>query len=260
VIGVAVWIGLSLAPLSDERLPDAALPRLAESAFRQGTASRSNPAQARASFARAAAAFDELGRRGFRSAALCFNQGNAYFLAGDLPRAILAYRRGLRLAPNSLSKRTNLALARQQVEHPLATTADRWPWLPRPAPRWLWLGLVGLYGLAGFAFARWWMVRRNGLLLVGLFAALGVLVTAGGLILAEVDRRQDLAHPLVVIARDQVQLRKGNGYRYPVVDETPLNRGVEARWLFSRSDWLQIELADGKVGWIPHTAALVDEP
>ena len=33
------------------------------------------------------------------SAALLFKAGNAWFLAGDLPRAIAAYRRGLALDP-----------------------------------------------------------------------------------------------------------------------------------------------------------------
>jgi hypothetical protein len=37
------------------------------------------------------------------------------------------------------------------------------------------------------------------------------------------------------------------------------NRGVEARLLFARGDWLQIELAGGEVGWVPRRLVLVDE-
>jgi hypothetical protein len=156
--------------------------------------------------------------------------------------------------------RGNLALARAQVDYPLVGAGDWLPWLPRLAPRWLWTGLIGLYGLAWLSLTRWWMIRRGWLLKLGAGAVVGVLVLAGGVGLAEVDRRQDLAHPVVVVAKDQVKLRKGNGYRYPPADEAPLNRGVEARWLLSRGAWLQIELPDGKVGWVPSGDVLLDKP
>jgi len=259
-VPVLIGLAITLTPVADDWLPDPALLQRAESAFRQGRECRTNPSQARVHFARAAAAYDHLRRRGFHSAALFANQGNAYFLAGDLPQALLAYRRGQRLAPGDRSLRTNLTLARAQVDHPLSRTGDWLPWLPRVSPRWLWTGLIGLYGLTCLSLARWWMLRRGWLLKAGSTAALGVLVLAGAVSLAEVDRRQDLAHPVVVIAKDQIKLRRGNGYRYPPADETPLNRGVEARWLLSRGGWLQIELADGKVGWIPGADALLDQP
>jgi uncharacterized protein YgiM (DUF1202 family) len=66
--------------------------------------------------------------------------------------------------------------------------------------------------------------------------------------------------PLVVIAEDNVILRKGNGLSYPPRYEQPVNRGVEARLRYERGDWLQIELAGGEVGWVPRAVALVDYP
>jgi hypothetical protein len=71
---------------------------------------------------------------------------------------------------------------------------------------------------------------------------------------------QEQQHPLVVIADDGVLLRKGNGLSYPPRYETPLNRGVEARLLVSRGDWLQIELEGGEIGWVPREYARVDNP
>ena len=50
-----------------------------------------------------------------------------------------------------------------------------------------------------------------------------------------------------------------HGLNYPPRSETPLNRGVEARLLFVRGDWLQIELSGGEIGWVPSEYALVDE-
>jgi hypothetical protein len=231
----------------------------AESAFRQGTNSRANPSLARVHFARSAAVYERLRRRSFQSAALFANQGNAYFLAGELPQAILAYRRGLQLAPGDRLLRGNLALARAQVDQPQARGGNWLPWWPRLAPYWLWTGLMGFFGVAWLSFTRWWMVHHVWLFKLGSGAVLGMLAMGGGVCVAEADRRLDLSHPVVVIARDQVKVHKGNGFRYPLAAEAPLNRGVEARWLLSRGDWLQIELADGNVGWVPDEDVLLDK-
>jgi hypothetical protein len=72
------------------------------------------------------------------------------------------------------------------------------------------------------------------------------------------QERQEACYPLVVIARDRVLLRKGNGSHYPPSYDTALNRGVEAKQLFARGEWLQIELAGGEVGWVPVTSVLRD--
>jgi len=62
----------------------------------------------------------------------------------------------------------------------------------------------------------------------------------------------------VVITADGVPLREGNGVAYPARYDAPLNRGVEARLLFVRGDWLQIELAGGEVGWVPGASTVSD--
>ncbi len=63
----------------------------------------------------------------------------------------------------------------------------------------------------------------------------------------------------MVIAADGVLLRRGDGLAYMPRYDTPVNRGVEARLLFARGDWLQIELAAGEVGWVPRRLVLLDE-
>ena len=60
-----------------------------------------------------------------------------------------------------------------------------------------------------------------------------------------------MRHPVVIIADDGVLVRSGNGFAYPRRYDVPLNRGVEARLLYARADWLQIELSGGEVGWVP---------
>jgi hypothetical protein len=64
----------------------------------------------------------------------------------------------------------------------------------------------------------------------------------------------------VVIVDDGVLLLKGNGDAFPARYDTPVNQGVEARLLFERDGWLQIELSGGEVGWIRADYAVVDRP
>src|SRR5262245_48200826 len=131
-VAILLALSLTLPVLAADPLTDAELLARAETAFQQGLATRATPRSAREHFAQAAADYGTLRQRGDRSAALLRNQGNAYLLAGELPRAILAYRRGLHLAPGDRRLRSNLAYARQQVISPNTATADWLSGLPRP--------------------------------------------------------------------------------------------------------------------------------
>src|SRR5207237_1151022 len=81
----------------------------------------------------------------------------------------------------------------------------------------------------------WRLVRRPAFLAMGITTLLLATVSAGDLALREWSARQEVLHPVVVVAADGTGLRKGNGELYPLRSETPLNRGVEARLRFERS-------------------------
>jgi hypothetical protein len=254
-------VGPAPAPPSD-----ADLLHQAEAAFHEGVSLRDTPGKARPLFRTAATCYESLRQRGAHNADLYRNQGSAFLLAGDLPRAILAYRRGLRLAPADAGIQAGLAYARAQVAYPSQdgfgrpATEHRPPWLPRLWPLPCLVGAVLLYSVAWVAITRWRMTRRGWLL-----SAAGVAFGAAALLTASLaldswQHGQESRHPLVVIAEDGVLVRTGNGLAYPPRYETPLNRGVEARLFFARGNWLQIELAGGEVGWVPSGYALRDSP
>jgi hypothetical protein len=238
----------------------------AETAFQEGVRLRDAPTQARPHFLEAAECYEKLRRRGADNPALDRNLGNAFFLAGDLPRAILAYRRGLVRAPADRRLQAALAHARSQVTFPSGSSLGqpprqhRPPWLPRPASQWSLLIALVLFALGCLAVARWWMIRRGRLLVVGAIVIVAAGLLLAGLVAEEVRTWELSRHPVVVIAAEDLPLREGNGLAYPSRYDAPLNRGVEARLLFVRGDWLQIELAGGEVGWVPRakTASDVD--
>src|SRR5205823_1565731 len=141
------------------------------------------------------------------------------------------------------------ALGRQPAEH-------RPFWLPRLRADWVFHIAAGCFLLAWVFFTRWLIARRLGQLIWG-----GVLLAASlaGAALLLQERNDLPGAPLVVIAEDGVLLRKGNSLSFPPRYDVPVNRGVEARLLFAREEWLQIELAGGEVGWVPRRYAVIDE-
>jgi hypothetical protein len=258
-------IGLMLANLASGNEPAAEQQILerAQTALCDGMRLTGEPHSARARFAEAASHYEALRARGFRSAVLFCNQGDAYFLAGDLPRSILAYRRGLQLAPDNKRLQSHLAWARQQVTRGAPIDVGRPPdvkrWLYLPPQLEMGLALLLYYG-CWLALAGWWLTRRTWL--IGASVSLGVmsLLPFSRLALEYQRRLNEAEHPLVVVSRERTELRLGNGNAYPARYPKALRRGVEARCLYERKGWLQIELADGSLGWIPRDAALVDAP
>jgi hypothetical protein len=235
-------------------------------AFRAGVERRAAPEDARDYFRTAADKFELLRRRGVDGTAINKNLGNSYLLFGDVPQAILAYRRALRFAGSDRHIQEALAFARSQVAYPAGgdygrpPVDQRPPWLPRLSR--CWYGTFGLifYSFTQLALAFWWSGRpgRWGLWTLMSCIAFAIIVAA---LAAEESRDADFTNrPVVVISDDGVLLRSGNGLSYPPRSEIPLNRGVEARLLFVRGDWLQIELSGGEIGWVPREYALVDDP
>jgi hypothetical protein len=262
-IGLA---GLVLALSATPSRVDEDLAKQAELAVRAGGAALQNPQEARRRFREAAASYESLRQHGYESAGLYRNQGSAYLLAEELPQALLAYRRGVRLYPADAILRKNLDYARQKVAYSEVGTFARprgisfVPWFSVSVFRWLRVAAFVLYALGWLTLARWWMIRRAGhfRLSVAALVAAGLLASLLGVQAARIH--EEIQHPLVIIADDGVLVRKGNGLSYPPRYETPLNRGTEARLLGRRGDWLQIELGGGAVGWVPGVYALVDEP
>ena len=238
----------------------------AETEFQEGVRLRQARKQARPHFRNAAGYFDQLRQRGVRNAAMYRDLGNAYLLADDLPRALLSYHRGLRLSPNDRALRDSLAEARDSVVYPPSGDLgrprrdDRPPWLPYLPSGWLMFAAIPCYVLGCVGVTRWRMVRRSGLLVGGLLTLLLAAVLAGWLMVRAEEQRERKAHPLVVIARDGVLLRRGNGEVFPTRYDTPVNRGVEGRLRFERGGWVQIELSGGEIGWVSREAVLIDRP
>lgn len=224
-----------------------------------------SPQASQRCFRESAQAWESFHGRGWDNPSTCRNAGNAWLLGGDTARAIRAYRHGLQLDPGDRALRECLAFAREQVVYPSSGNfarppeEHRPPWLPRLSAH-LHLVLLGaVYVIGWLMLTRWLMTRHPGLLIGSAIGFALFLMLGASLIWQDWQRQEEQRHPLVVIKDDGVLLYHGNGLAYPRY-ETPLNAGVEARLLFERGDWLQIELTSGEVGWVPREYALVGAP
>jgi hypothetical protein len=254
-------------------LTDAQLAQLAqhaESAFQEGRKLRSEGENGTKEFQAAVRDYEELRARGVANAALYRNLGHAYVLADDLPHAILAFRRGLRMAPYDAGLHQSLDKARALVvykeEEPLGRPMPerRLPWLPPYPVEGLIVVVFVLFSGFCISVTRWWMMRRGRMLAVAAVCLLAASLPATLLtwLLIDADRRHraETEQTLVVIKDDGVRLRKGDSLQYPPRYETPVNRGVEARLVHQRDGWVQIELAGGAIGWVPRRYVLIDAP
>jgi hypothetical protein len=255
-------------PAADAVLSDLAndeITRRAEQEFQRGVELRGARDKAIPHFKIASEYFEELCRRGVSNPELYRNLGNASLLADELPRAVLSYRRGLRLAPTDPDLQTGLTEARGRVVY--AATGGfgrppddyRPPWLPRVGSAELLAAVVLCYVVACLYGTRWLMTRRGWPLICALVASVAAIALTSLMISALKSERVGREHPLVIVAEDGVLLRKGDGLAYPPRYETPLNKGVEARRLYERGDWSQIELSGGEIGWMRSDKLLVDE-
>ena len=202
-------------------------------------------------FAKAERALRPLAATHPHASALQVDWGNAALGAQDAGRAVLAYRRALRLAPGDARARANLAWLRDQ--QPV--------WLPRPASAGaidsllFWrerftpaqLLLAGAVAFAGAALllAPWSPRQPRWLRSAGAVLLLAWMGTTASALFTD-----DHDDALVVVA-DGAVLRTADSLGAAPAFANPLPAGTELGRIESRQAWLRVSLADGTVGWLP---------
>ena len=197
-------------------------------------------------YSAAAAAYEKLIEGQARSAAVYFNLGNAFFKAGQVGRAIVAYRVAEKMTPRDPDVRANLRFARQQSRGP-SELPGRWVrWLGTlTLNEWTALAAVGLWVfLLLLALLQWrpsWKPVLRGYLLASGAATLLLAICLGTALYQQ--RTVQLA---IVIARD-APVRNG-----PLdVSQTVFvaHDGAELRVVDQQNEWVQVS-AGTRLGWV----------
>jgi hypothetical protein len=233
---------------------------VADAAYQAGMAERADSGKARPHFVRAAEHYEAAWDRGMRTPAVARNMAQARYLAGDRGRCIAAYRRGLSVFLHDPDLRNGLAFARGRVEYPLVgdlaemarprdppSLLDRLPASPVRAAA----VALALWAFGWFVLARAWITAHGGLALSGGALVLAAILIGGWLGWEDARNRVRWSEPAAVVLAPGTDLRTGNSDEYPKRFDGRLPAGVELRVLGQRGGWLQVELADGTVGWAP---------
>jgi hypothetical protein len=266
---VAVIMAPSFGQAQQSTRTDEEILAQAEAAFQRGVEHKTRFLLARTHFSHAADRYIELHERRVRNPALYRSLGNAALLADRWPEAIWAYRVGLKLDPNDAIMREHLAFVRAKVLYPPSgegrLDADTWPaWLHRPTLLEAWCVFAVCYAAALFTATLGFIRRRRGaernLTGLWLIVVLELLIAlVAGIALWHEQGQLDLDHriPVVIIA-ENTAFYQGNATSYPQYAALPmLPRGMEARRIHQRGNWVQIRLSTGEVGWLPRDRVLV---
>lgn len=217
-----------------------------------------HPDEARRRFFAVARKFEIAAASSQPNGMLEYNAGNAYLLGGDGGRAILHYRRALRLIPRDPLVAENLATARArtltqiQPSHRLKLFSGLLFWHSRlSAVEKVW-SCLAIYVLAWVLLSLRCRINARSFSIAGAVALL-VAVCLGGSFLYEgwADRNTPSG---VVVALD-VPVHRGPSLYDARVFQQPLQPGVEFTLRERRGEWWKIELGDGHAGWIEANCA-----
>jgi tetratricopeptide (TPR) repeat protein len=217
---------------------------------------------ARASFNESAALLQGLadgagGGAPIHNAGLYYDMGNSYLLAGDTGRAVLNYRRALRLAPLNMDIKKNLGTAREKVG---AGSAAEGPgvlgnvtaYIDSVPARARFIAFAGAF-VATFVLLLWrltgmwaratrWMAATTGIIAVVAIASLAV---------PRALERRDSA----VVVAPQVIGRSGpDDVTYEAEPSSPIKGGTEVSIVQERAGWAQVELPGSVRTWTPMSA------
>ena len=205
----------------------------------------------------AVTAWSAIEAEGLESPELYYNIGNAFFKSSDYAHAILYYERALKLDPSYSDARFNLEFAKEFVQDRIESVPEFFlkTWIRRlgylfSSDTWAALFLI-LLGLAlagallfllGTAPAR----RRT-----GFFAGLAALLLAFcclGFASSQKAAYNRADSAIVTVPVSSVRSSPGSE---AAKDLFVLHEGTRVRILDEVGGWWNIELSDGRQGWIP---------
>ena len=217
---------------------------------------RQSPEASRELFQQAASGFDSVSAAGFTNTAIEYNAANAWFRLDRLGKAIAGYRRALHYSPRHARVRANLDYARNRVEPRVAPTQSS-ALLRNVAFLHYWTSQAERLGIALAAGVLGWgcliaRLRWPRPLLLALGGA-GAFVSLTCCLSIWLEQRDLTQRPPAVVV-EQATLRLGRGENYEAALSQPLGPGVELRIRESRAGWVDVELPDGRTGWLPESA------
>ena len=213
---------------------------------------RANKFYEQGKFPEAVSAYEALVKSGIQTASVCFNLGNAAYKAGEMGRAIAAYRMAERLTPRDSALRANLQFVRGKVYSDDRTRIPFWKTAIR---------LATLNELTALTFVSYWAlcsvlacseVTRRHYPKTALIFLIVSLASGGALAAAVHDQR---AATEAIVTTREVTVRFGP------LDESrtafKLRDGAEIKVLATKDGWVEIYDSEKRSGWMRREDAII---
>lgn len=193
---------------------------------------------------------------GLDASELQYNMGNAHFRNGDLAQSIIAYERALKLDPSNKDARFNLEFANSQVQDKIEAVPEFFlkAWF-REAARVLSADMWAIVSLLLFAAALglallFLLGSSSGVRKTGFFLSmLSLVISIFALSFSLAGRKDALSADEAIVIR-AVSSVKSSPARDSAVDLFVLHEGTKVRVLDNVGEWSNIELSDGRQGWM----------
>jgi len=201
-------------------------------------------------FRRVASMYQGLLDQGTESGAILYNQGNAWYRAGEPARAISSYRKAQRYLPNNPYLVANLktvAISENPAERSTLWTALLFWQNSISYPLKFHLALAAAF--LAFTAAMIALFRRE-----KVYVKLAILLTATACLaissaLYDWYRFDRMEYGVVLAA--QTVVRKGNSPQYEAAFGEPIPGRTEFIVRDKRGQWILAEFTGGESGWVP---------
>lgn len=208
-----------------------------------------------ARYEQAIEAYESILESGLESGSVYYNIGNCHYKLNRIGPAILYYERAARWMPNDPDLRANLELANLAVVDRIEPVRPFF--LLRFSRRFIrllsaeeWIGLTAVLYLIFMMFTILWIIARKSRarrLFSRFGAATAILCLLAGLALLA-RLRSDARSVAAVIMRPEVVVMSGPGEE--TMEIFTLHEGTRVSLDMRSGEWVEIILADGKVGWV----------
>ncbi len=213
-------------------------------------------------FEKAIAAYESIIKKGYESAELYYNLGNAYYKSNKIPYAILNYERAKKLNPQDEDIDFNLRLANTHVVDkidniPEFFLSSWWKNFMRLLSSNTWgvismgLFVISLAGFVVFFLSQVPLARQFSFWI-------GVLLLIGSAISFNFSRKQYWVaenEPDAIVLTPSITVKSS-----PSDGGTDLfliHEGLKVKVTDKLGDWREIKLSDGNEGWIKETDLII---